>query len=165
MALSVFITVPSFLNLWQKYFDIMHYDFQSFYEKKNKPQTNPQFCHHSFLRRDGMPENAPGSESYQLFILTEIRTRETGPATNIVQIFLKGLFTICSGCSIVKLHVLQDIFESSSRSVSSKYQNVAIRSQKSEQNLYSAKNISTQLSFPFLSTPMEQFLLIAMKSC
>lgn len=130
-----------------KYFDIMHYDFQSFYEKKT--QTNPQFCHHSFLRRDGMPETAPGSESYQLFILTEIRTRETGPATNIVQIFLKGLFTICSGCSIVKLHALQDIFESSSRSVSLKYQNVAIRSQKSEQNLYSAKNISTQLSFPF----------------
>lgn len=150
-----------------KYFDIMYYDFQSFYEKKT--QTNPQFCHHSFLRRDGMPETAPGSESYQLFILTEIRTRETGPATNIVQIFLKGLFTICSGCSIVKLHVLQDIFESSSRSVSSKYQSVAIRSQKSEQNLYSAKDISTQLSvslsFPFLSTPMEQFLLIAMKSC
>lgn len=105
---------------------------------------------------------------------SEIRTRQTGPATNIVQIFLKGLFTICSGCSIVKLQVLRDIFESSSRSVSSKYQSVAIRSQKSEQNLYSAKNISTQLSvslsfpfpsFPFLSTPMEQFLLIAMKSC
>lgn len=131
----------------------MHYDFQSFYEKK--PQANLQFCHHSLLRIYGLPETAPGSESYQLFILTEIRTRETGPATNIVQIFLKaaGLFTICSGCLIVKLHVLQDIFESSSRSVSSKYQSVAIRSQKSEQYLYSAKNISTQfsvfLSFPF----------------